>query len=498
MYDNRKHLNGSVMATDTNRMKLAAEWFYEKVFSDEAITPKKEPPRERLPSLLRTARSLEGGPQGGWQSREAIFLKQAKLLAAYEDDYCFSGSVQRYYPTYQSLTDQELRGYFSWRTKLRGGDIRKAPLTFAFLYIYELLNQIGVDNPLDGYQKLTHFRVVYGGLDGAVLPYLKRWMADYVIYYGLDPALLADAPQVKLDRSMAVLENMQGESPQAILEALEQLPLKWLGRSKFYQQNRQEMDTVIVRVLRRVGDHCDTRCKKGFVEQYIGGIQKDYVWLFEAAVFCDPLKRRSYEYALDEHCVFRCQNGHWMVEKYFLLPQHCAKLNDLLKTIDCLMREAFAYKHPIKCETETKWILRIIQEEVQALLAEKQAAQAKKITIDRRQLEKIRRDAAITQEKLTVEEELEEEAPEPPAPPEPPAAVEAPPDTPLNPTEYRLLQCLLYGMDRSWVRTEGYILSVLLDSINEKLYDVFQDSVLDDAGQPMEDYIDELKEMVTP
>ena len=97
-----------------------------------------------------------------------------------------------------------------------------------------------------------------------------------------------------------------------------------------------------------------------------------------------------------------------------------------------------------------------------------------------------------------MEEELEEKAPEPPAPSEPPAAAEAPPDTPLNPTEYRLLQCLLYGMDRSWVRTEGYILSVLLDSINEKLYDVFQDSVLDDAGQPMEDYIDELKEMVTP
>lgn len=486
------------MATDTNRMKIAAEWFFEKVFSDEAITPKKEPPRERLPSLLRTARSLEGGPQSGWQSREIVFLKQAKLLAAYEDDYPFSGAVQRYYPTYQSLTDQELRGYFSWRTRLRQGDIQKTSLSFAFLYIYELINQIGVDNALDGYQKLTHFRVVYGALDDSILPYLKRWMVDYVIYYGLDPALLADSPQVSFDRSIAVLENMQKESTQAILDALGQLPLKWLSRSKFYQQNRQDMDTVIVRVLRRISEHYGTRCKKSFVEQYIGGIQKDFTWLFEAAVFCDPLRRRSYEYALDEHCTYRCQNGHWMVEKYFFLPQRCAKLNDLLKTIDCLMREAFACKHPIKCETETKWILKIIQEEIQSLLAEKQAAQAKKITIDRRQLEKIRRDAAITQEKLTVEEELEEEPPVPPAAPEPPASVEAPPDSPLNSTEYRLLQCLLYGKDRSWVRTEGYILSVLLDSINEKLYDVFQDSVLDEDGQPMEDYIDELKEMVKP
>ena len=48
------------------------------------------------------------------------------------------------------------------------------------------------------------------------------------------------------------------------------------------------------------------------------------------------------------------------------------------------------------------------------------------------------------------------------------------------------------------MRTEGYLLSVLLDSINEKLYDVFLDSVLSPEGQPLDDYIDDLKEMVTP
>lgn len=491
-------------------MKIAAEWFYEKVFSDEAITPKKEPPRECLPSLLRTARSLEGGPQNSWQSREAIFLKQAKLLASYEDDYEFSGQVTRYYPTYQALTDQELRGYFSWRTRVRRGDIRKTSLSFAFLYIYELINQVGVEDPLEGYQKLIHFRVVYGALDDSILPYLKRWMADYVVYYDLPPALLVDSPQVQLDGSIAVLERMAEESPAAIMEALKQLPLKWLNRSKFYQNHTQDMDTVIVRVLRRIAAHYDSRCKKGFVEQYVASIQKDLTWLFEAAVFCDPLKRRNYEYSLDERCVHRCQNGRWMVEKYFFQSRKCAKLDDILKTVDRKMREHFDPKHPIKSQLETKWILKIIDEEIQALLAERKAAEAKKITIDRSRLAKIRRDAAITQEKLIVEEELGEEEPAPPpAPAEPaPAAAAAeapgqapadmPPESPLNDAEYRLLQAILYGKDRSWVRAEGYIMSVLLDSINEKLYDVFQDAVLDDAGAPLEDYIDELKEMVKP
>ena len=71
-------------------------------------------------------------------------------------------------------------------------------------------------------------------------------------------------------------------------------------------------------------------------------------------------------------------------------------------------------------------------------------------------------------------------------------------DSPLTPAEYRLLQCLLYRRDWSWVQAEGYMLSVLSDSINDKLYDVFLDSVMDDTPALIEDYIDDLKEMVKP
>ena len=59
------------------------------------------------------------------------------------------------------------------------------------------------------------------------------------------------------------------------------------------------------------------------------------------------------------------------------------------------------------------------------------------------------------------------------------------------------MQCLLYGGDTGWVQREGKMLSVLLDSINEKLYDAFQDTVVSEDG-PVEDYLDELKEMIRP
>jgi len=491
---------------DTNRIKKAAEWFYSTIFRDEAIQLRVRAQAEKLPTLLRTARSLENSPNNAWQSRESIFLKQAKLLANYEDDYQFSGNVVRYYPTYQALTDQELRGYFSWRTKLRKGEVQRTSLSFAFLYIYELINQIGVHTPLEGYHKLRAFRDAYGQLDDSILPYLDRWMTDYAVYYNLDANLLGDSPQVIFDRSLTVLELIREQEEAKVMYALKQLAPKWLSRSRFYKENPADCDTVIIRVLRKVSDHYAKHTKKTMVEQFFGKLSQYQVRLFDTAVFCDPLKTRSCEYALDEQCVYRCQNGLWTVTKHAGPLHPSSKLEDLLKTIDAVMREEYAYKHPVKYETETKWLIKLIREEAQALLAEKKAAETKKITIDYSQLAKIRREAAITQDKLTVEEEPEEpEAFGPvqeiiPAPAKVTETVASAPeeDCPLTGPEYRLLQCLLYGGSTAWIQQEGYMLSVLTDSINDKLYDVFMDSVLDDAPALIEDYVDDLKEMVKP
>lgn len=476
---------------DNNPMKKAAQWYYSNIFRDEAITPRASQPEERLPPVLRAARSLENGLGVHWQSRESVFLKQAKLLAAYQDDYEFRDSVLRYYPTYQSLTDRELRGYFSWRTKLRKGNVQKTSLSFVFLHIYELINQIGTADPTDGCRQLIALRDTYGPLDSSILPYLNRWLADYVVYYELDASLLADTPQVRFQKNVAVLEHIPEHSADTVIRAVKALSPNWLERSKFYSAYTADCDRVIDRVLRRVWEHCDTRCKKGFAEQYFGAVREYPVRLFDTAVFCDPLKKRECEYPVETPYVYRCKNGLWTVTKRSCPTTPNKKLGNLLKTIDARMREAFSYRHPIKAELDTKWMCKIIDQEIQALLAEKKTAEAKKITLDYTQLSHIRRDAAITQEKLMVEEEWEEEDVPSPAP----AAVEG---CPLEETEYRLLQCLLYGRSIAWVQAEGCMLSVLLDSINDKLYDTFLDAVVDDTPAVLDDYTDELRKMVTP
>lgn len=430
------------------------------------------------------------------QSRESIFIKQGKLLAAYEDDYVYDRRVTHYFPTYQSLTNPELRGYFSWRTKLRRGNLQKTSLTYAFLYIYELLNQIGVTDPMDGYRKLTEFRDAYGALDDGILPYLNLWLMDYVVYYNLDAGLLADTPQVRFNRGIAVLDSIQSRGDEEAVHAVKQLSPKWLERSKFYREYREDCDTVIVRVLRRMSAHYNARCKKTMVEQYFGSFSQYRVILFDAAVFHERQVEGSRQYKVDENYIYRCRNGLWSVQKYDCLPHSNGKLGDVLKAIDGVMRECYGYGRPIQYKLDTKWILKIIQEEARNLLAEKKVVEEKKITIDYSRLARIRSDAAVTRDRLMVEEEAEEEAP----PVQTPAPAEEPEDTPLTRDEYRLLQSLLYGRDYGWVRSSGLMLSVLVDGINDKLYDTFSDSVLlgDDPPELIEDYIADLKEMIHP
>lgn len=278
--------------------------------------PAKTGPEAGAPALPPAGRPLPGEQEHAVLAvPERAFSTAGKAFGQLRGRLRLLGRVQYYYPTYQSLSDQELRGYFAWRTRLRRGEIGETSLSFAFLYIYELINQIGAADPMDGYRKLRDFRDAYGRIDGAILPYLNQWLVDYVVYYGLDAELLAGSSQVLFDRSVAVLEQAGTEEPERVIAAVKQLSPKWLGRSRFYADHREDMDAVIVRVLRRMAGHYAARCKKSLVEQYFGSPGRYQARPFEAAVFCDPLKRRSYEYAVDERCICRCENGVWSVDK---------------------------------------------------------------------------------------------------------------------------------------------------------------------------------------
>ena len=476
------------------RIKLTASWFYENLYTDEKIKPRTEPGSEPVPEAIRAMRAMATAPESFGQPREAVFVRQAQQMAAYEDDYPFTRDVVRYFPTYEALTDRELRGYFAWRTAWRRGERRKTSLSFAFLYIYELLNQAGVTDPVDGYEKLWNFAADYGELDEKILAYLKQWLWDYVIYYRLDPVLLASRPELEVDRQLLRLREMEQYSDAKLFEAAMALSSYRLDNSKLYRAEPEAFSTLTARVLRRMDAYYKKHRKQTLAEDWFGVLTWEPVTLFESAVFSGSRREERTEYEVDPLCRYACVNGRWSVCRVNHAEGRSKKLGDVLRTLDSMLREAVKFKNPMQPGLSTKWIVKLISEEIAAWQQEKEAAEKRNITIDFSRLSAIRYDAGVTRDKLIVDEERDEE-------PEivPEAEGKAGEDG-LNEDERRFLCALLSGGSLSWLREKGLLCEVLSDSINEKLYDRFGDTVLESGDPPtvVDDYRDELKEMVMP
>ncbi len=475
-----------------------------KKYTDEPIIPRKAP--EPLPQPLQAARSLEGGMARRYQNPAQLFLKQAKLLEHYEDDYPHCLNPYLYYPTYARLSNSELRSYFTFRTRVRRGEEPGGCSSFAFLYIYELINGIGVENPREGLEKLDAAVERFCGIDTGIRLYWNQWRQDYLVYYGLPPEL----NHPSRDDAFARLDEADTMDTQEIIDTLKTADAinSWLNRSKCYAAHREEFDRVLADTVRGISRRCSGKTRS-FCDRYFGILHEEPTRLFSTAVFADPLKRKTADYVFSPWHTYRLEGGVWMRRRRYATESGIRKLTGLVKSVDNVLRAHFDPKHLIQAPEQQKWVNTLMAESLQAILDEQEAQrrEQQRLKIDYSALERIRTDAAITREKLRVAEEMDEfpqELPErtPVQPTQPAALAEDASDPasescPLNRAEYRLMKCLLYGSDTGWVQQEGMMESVLLDGINEKLYDIFQDSVVEDAGI-IEDYIDELKEMIAP
>ncbi|GHU75125.1 hypothetical protein FACS1894188_05290 [Clostridia bacterium] len=88
-----------------------------------------------------------------------------------------------YWPQYSSMTAEQQNWYFYWRTEIRKNNYLKTDLSYIFLYVYELINGVGFDNPALGYNKLTDiwkfYRVEFPNLDN----YLVDWIFDFILVH---------------------------------------------------------------------------------------------------------------------------------------------------------------------------------------------------------------------------------------------------------------------------------------------------------------------------
>ena len=502
--------------------------FTEKTYTDEPILFVASKMKSYTPKEITEMRKLEKGASWSALSDPGIFYKQAKFMENYEDDYEYKGDFQRFYPTYRSMSTSELRGYFSWRSEVRRGEVNKTSLSFAFLYVYELLNLIGCENEFDGYNKLTEFFDLYGSIDEKILSYRKSWVNDFVVYYNLPSSLyvLSENEGADYQNALITLTSSENKSDSEIFDALCVFSSYNIKESPFYKENSNDVAAVANKVFKKLSQYHQKHRKQSFVEKLFGREFKSGYFMFNAAVFYEKEKHPDTEYLVNPILKFICKNGSWYQERTFHVKGKNTEIRDILKNIDCLMREKYNFKHKLTMAESTKIILSVINESIEERLKENKEKEKKVINIDLSKLQSIRDTSIVTANKLIVEEEefndfeealLSTETEGEKAETKVSGIINTDEvetnntvseikeaehinETELDNTEFEFLIKLLKNENyKEFLRNRGIMLSIMIDSVNEKLYDIFGDTVIEFDGIDalvIEDYIDELKGLI--
>ena len=392
---------------------------------------------ERIRQMKAISRYEEGAPgkRGRWLSEEEHFWRQGTFMADFEDDCPYHGTFKAYYPTYDAMSDQQLRGYFTWRAQVRRGRIEETSPSFVFVYLYELICGIGVREPLEG------FRIMEWVWQGCrpFAPELDRfvniWLQDYAVYHGLPPELLAPYRTLAFDRALIALKRAgeragatagarrrRGAGPVSALplpadealedelfNALDALSSYRLKNSRLYKAEPAGLRHVAGAVYVRTSAYYDKNRKAGVLESWFGEHMEQGYVMFGSAVFFEPARHADCVYELDELHRYRCTDGLWTCERYHGSRQRSAKLGQIMRATDRTLRAASGFPHPLKDDGRTpKYLQKIIDEEVAAWLGWQEAHRPVTIDIDLSQLAGIRRAASATREALLVDEEHEE------------------------------------------------------------------------------------------
>ena len=419
--------------------------FSNKIYADEPILKTGRQMQNFLPDQYRKMREIsrwQDDPKGGagrWLSEAELFYRQGLLMADFEDDCPYNGTFKSYFPTYNAMSDRQLRGYFTWRAQVRRGNIEETSTSFAFLYLYELICGIGVDDPLDGFDKIKGFWDAYRAFEPGIDRFARVWLQDYAVFHGLDPKLLHDSKTVAFDNALielrrAVRDLVPASAPltqapkrrktseptlplppdeaceERLMAAINALSTYNLNNSRLDRSHHRDLRHVACAVYVRMARYYDTHRKTGIVASLFGEETAMPYTMFASAVFFAPERHEDCEYRLDPIHIYRCQNGFWECMRIHGSRQKSSKLGEMMRACDQRLRLALDPAHPLKEEKVPKYLAKIIDDEIVAWLSWDAAHQPVKIDIDLSQLGHIRSAAAQTREALLIDEEREDDA----------------------------------------------------------------------------------------
>ena len=432
--------------------------------------------------------------------REQNFYLQGKLVASYEDHYEGKQSFLRYYPTYHDLTVGQARTYFTWRTKIRQNIYEKISDSYAYIYLYELLNGIGIKNPEEGLDKLITFNKNYAQrFSPEIGAYLERWIRDYIVFYNINKANNTFFVKEQTnDKKYEQLLYPDQFSNHEVAESLIKLSNYKIRNCPLYKKSIEKFEYLLVLIWHKILDLRNDGFD--FFTTYIAYKNQMTIQLFSAAVFNHQLEPQTTSYEIDQirKYFYDEEKNTWYCESYWGLTGQKSIMGNFLHEVDREIRLCFNLGRNLKPRKIEKHYLEAIRDGIKEYQIEEQKLKQPKIEFNLSQLSTIREDAAGTRDSLLTEEELQAEQEEREQIEETVVNDEQE-DYGLSSEEMATIILLLKGKDLNKYLKEHHLMAaVIIDNINEKLFDEFGDNVIEfinDIPTVIEDYQEDLEDM---
>lgn len=332
---------------------------------------------------------------------EKAFVQQAQQLAEYVEREADYAPFKRYYPQYDSMTESQRKWYFYWRNEVRYERYLRSDLSYIFLYVYELINGIGWQDPQDGYYMLMEIWTAYRSDFPKLDDYMGDWIADFVLVHQLDIPFAELAERVphgifgsKDLYELELLHRFQQETIDFTLEMLAALSDYNVMRSKFYLGGgRKDLETYVPKVLAVVDRYLLAKHGQRLIDYlHPGEVEKRERVLFRGALYDSSLHGK------------RVKIG---VVPLSTHPPLRAMVTQLIRLTENTLRKLHGFKGKLRVETVDEEIRLLVE---RYLEREYDAAQEAKrprpsVSIDTEKLAQLQVDSDQVRDWLTIEEE---------------------------------------------------------------------------------------------
>ena len=344
------------------------------------------------------------------------FYRQAKMMEDFTDNYQGSAEFFMYYPCYHQMSHNQLRTYFTWRTKLRRGSTQTAPLSYAFLYIYELLSGVGAGSPADGLDKLMQIWSMYRDVTHSLDYYIPDWLYDYHIYYELPHSFsdFADQNNLRGYYNEHLLFDSDGIN---CFESWAGISNYDVGKSKFCADGNEDlMQSCFNAVVREIKERCESQGLSVY-DLISRSYTNETAWRpFKRALFSNWLEQPDRQVTMPGERMYKCSDNRWTTNVSLPYAWRKDLAAYLIKKTEMLLRESVKFKHKITADPgviqkhlramkkprfEFEELDHAIEDAVEGYLREKNRTV---VTVDRSNLDRIRAESLGTQEALIVDD----------------------------------------------------------------------------------------------